>query len=475
MTVSVDVGVTDSRPPDLEVRAHQPPRNGSWLLGPDGRPRQRRYVLTAFIGNAIVWSIAIAVILFWPRVYAVDWSLIVPNGDPDARVDLKNVGEAYATMRSTYDSKSLDPRVNYKAILVSSNVLDSAARTVKLQPSQFAEPRIKLIDQSSVMELRVIGPSAEQALARARALDAAFQTRLNELRLDELAQREQAIEQAIRTSRDKLSLAQKDLLMFKVKSEIVTDKQLDEMALASTSLERRRIELGQKVAHDTGTVRSLSSQLGVAPHVAGWTLTLQGDTVFLEHFKQFATATAQLSDYGHKWDEAHPKVRESRGLRDSSAAAMALRARMVLGEVITPTDLDHMAMVLQDRSREQLLRELVTSKASGDAAVAEMREIERQRVQLAARLPKLAGESAQLSELQRRVNFTEAVFTNAIGKTDVGHANIFSSYPMVQTLIKPALPMVANSPRKSYVSAGALVASLLLLVGLSLAWMRAKR
>lgn len=459
-------------PPDAGQTLLRPT---AWFTGPDGRPRQRRYQLAAILGCAAVWGLALAVVVFWPKSYTVEWSLIVPNGDPDARVDLKSVGEAYATSRSTYDSKSLDPRVNYREIVLNDNVIGAAADLSGLDALHFGQPRVKLIDQSSVMELRITGSSADEALAKAQALQKAFQARLTELREDELAQREQAIEQAIQNSRDKLTNAQHDLVKFKVSAQIVTEKQLDEIALIGTGLQRRQIELRQSLAHHRATVQSLSSQLGIPPHIAGWTLTLQGDAVFLEHFRQFAAASALLSDYSHKWDDAHPKVREATGQRDSAMTALAVRARAVLGEPVTPADMLRMAMVLQDRSRDALLRDMVNAGSAADSAMAEMREIDRQQAQVAAELPKLASEAAQLDELQRRLNFSEAVFTNAVGKTDVGHANIFTSYPMVQTLVAPRKPARASSPRASYVGAGAIAASLLLLVGLSLAWLRAKR
>lgn len=448
---------------------------GAWFTGADGRPRQRRYLLAAVAGCALIWTAALSFVMFWPKVYTVEWSLIVPNSDPDARVDLKNVGEAYATSRSTYDSKSLDPRVNYREIILNDNVLDAASELAKVNPLRFGQPRIKLIDQSSVMELRITGSSPGEALNKALSLDKAFQDRLTTLREDEITQREQAVEKAIHKSQQKLKDAQRDLVQFKVGAQIVTEKQLDEMALVSTGLQRRHVELSQSLAHHRATVQSLSSQLGVPPRIAGWTLTLQGDAVFLEHFKQFATASALLSDYSHKWDDAHPKVREATGQRDSAMAALAVRSRAVLGEPVTTADLRRLAIVLHDRSRDALLRDMVNAGSAADGAAAELREIDRQQVRVAAQLPKLAGESAQLNELQRRVNFSEAVFTNAVGKTDVGHANIFTSYPMVQTLVAPRQPPRASSPRPPYVAAGAMVASLLLLVGLSLAWLRAKR
>ena len=85
-----------------------------------------------------------------------------------------------------------------------------------------------------------------------------------------------------------------------------------------------------------------------------------------------STASARVADQAHKWDEQHPKVRESAGQRDGAFAAMLARARRVLGTQVDAETLRGMAFVLQDRSREQLLRDLVSAQSAADAARAEL-------------------------------------------------------------------------------------------------------
>ncbi len=131
-------------------------------------PRRRRYFLVAALGSAFIWALALAVVWLVPRVWAVDYTLILPSSDPDGRVSLNEVGQAYATSRSTYDGKSLDPRVNYRQIMMSDDVLDAAAKLAEVPLARFGTPRIKLIDQSSVMEVEVRGGSAKGALRKAR-------------------------------------------------------------------------------------------------------------------------------------------------------------------------------------------------------------------------------------------------------------------------------------------------------------------
>lgn len=447
----------------------------AWLKGPDGKPRRRRYFLVAALGSAFIWAIAVAVMALVPRVWAANYTLILPSSDPDGRVSLTEVGQAYATARSTYDGKSLDPRVNYRQIMMSADVLDAAAQLAEVPAASFGKPRIKLIDQSSVIEVEVRGGSAQEALRKAQAVHDAFATRLAALRADETFQREQAIEQTILNSRQRLTRAQQELLKFKVRSSIISGKQLEEVALMVSELEQKVVEVRQRLAGESARLQSLSRQLGLSPQQAGWTLTLQADAVFMDAFRQFGEAQAQLTEASHKWGEGHPKVRESSGKSASASEAMLRRARAVLSSRLGPSDLQGLAMILQDRSRDALLNDLVRVAAETAATQAELAVTEGQYAAARARMPVLAEEATQLSELERNVSFTEAVFTGLAGKTDIGNTNIYSSYPLVQTLVSPSRPRSPQSPKPMFVALGALGASMLLMVALSLAWLRAKR
>ena len=447
----------------------------AWFRGPDGRPRHRRYMAVALTGSLLIWTLAL--LLFWliPQTWKIDYSLILPSSDPDGRVSLKDVGQAYTTARATYDGKSLDPRVNYREILLNDDVLKAAADLLGMRAKDFGEPRVKLIDQSSVIEIRVKGGSPEEALAKAKALQTAFSTRLSTLRSDEIALREQAVEQTMLNARNKLTRAQQDLLNFKVKAHLVSPKQLEAVTSLASQLEQKAADTQQKLASDTARVQSLGKQLGVSPKQAAWTLTLQADAVFMDAFKQYGSALSDLTEASYKWGNAHPKVREAQGLLQAAERSMSQRASAIASPAIDLDQIRRFGLILQDRSRTQLLSDLVTAAAAMESGQAELKVVRQQLADLAGRMPELAQEAAQLDELQSRVSFTEAVFTGVAGKTDIGNTNLYSSYPLVQTLVEPVLPETPSILGLLFVAAGAMASSMMFLTALSLAWMRAKQ
>lgn len=444
------------------------------LLAALDRARRNRYVFAALLGNIGVWTLTALVLTVMPRSYVTEWSLILPASDPDAQVNMADIGQAYATNRATYDSKALDPRVNYRAVLTSSTVIARAAERVGLPPEAFGASKIKLLDQSSIIQLTTTGGSAEQSEAKAKALFAAFSERLDELRANEGVERDRGIEASIRTSREKLEAAQTNLVDFKVSAKVVSARQLEEAVARIGGLETRLLELSGEAARLQAQLARLSASLGVSPTDAGRIVTLQADAQFVTLLGKYATAGAELAEYGSRWDEGHPRVMSASGRHDSTAEALNARARTLLGARLTPAQLRRLALAGSDRSQEPLIREMVSLHAQHVATQAELAAVRQAHATARTTLDPLARDSSQLDDLQRRLQFSEAVFNSALGKIDVGRANIFSSYPLVQLLEEPRAPKRRDKRPLLFALAGATACSLLLSMALTLAWLRKK-
>ena len=436
--------------------------------------RRNRYELTAVVANALIWIVAFAYLAAFPT-YVTEWAFILPTSDLEARVDVRNVGEAYATQRSPYDARSLDPRVNYRAIMLSETLLQDAASRIPMPVGQLGKPRIRLIDQSSVMEFWISARSADLAYAKALALVAAFEQRIAELRADESVMRDAGIEESIRAARTKLENAQADLIRFKVKSKIASTKQLDDAVLRISGLQQRQLELESTLAAGDQFVLEMSTKLHMSPERAARSVALQSDAEFMASFERHAAAAAELAQARRKWDSGHPQVLSLQGRARSSFEALAIRARRVLGPDISDRQLGMLAISAGTRGPEPLVRELVAKDVQAESQRAELLEIDRQHTQQNASLDSLAQQYSELDELERRVKLAEAVFHSAIGKIEVGKSNIFSSYPLVQQLVEPQLPAGQSRRATLFVLLGALGGSALFSTALTLAWMRRKR
>ena len=66
----------------------------------------------------------------------------------------------------------------------------------------------------------------------------------------------------------------------------------------------------------------------------------------------------------------------------------------------------------------------------------------------------------------------EAVFTSAMARLNTSKSDIFSSYPLLQTLSSPSLPTRLNTNGPTLALAGGLAGTLLISFGWFLAWLR---
>ena len=151
-------------------------------------------------------------------------------------------------------------------------------------------------------------------------------------------------------------------------------------------------------------------------------------------------------------------------------AQLATRGRAVIGEGAAV----HMARLdmSPDPARAALLSDLVAHATEAEARAATVAAQKRQLRLLDARVARLAPLAARLDELTRDYKVAEAVLASALARTDTSRADIFASYPLVQVLADASLPDQATSPQPKIAVAAGIAATIMLLMTLTLAWVR---
>jgi uncharacterized protein involved in exopolysaccharide biosynthesis len=89
-----------------------------------------------------------------------------------------------------------------------------------------------------------------------------------------------------------------------------------------------------------------------------------------------------------------------------------------------------------------------------------------------AKQQRLAATAAKLQDLQRDFSVAEAVFATAIARTQSTKADVYASYPLVQVLENPSRPDRPSSPNRKLAIAAGGAATVMMLLGLTLGWMR---
>ena len=163
-------------------------------------------------------------------------------------------------------------------------------------------------------------------------------------------------------------------------------------------------------------------------------------------------------------------VAELRAERGALRKSMLVRGRELTG--LEEKILLRFVDISTSDGRERIFEQLII--ADGDSAAAEARlgEIRRQIDEHNRNAHELVTQAAKLSDLLRARRVAEAVVSSALARLDTNKADPFASYPLVQTLEVPSLPRSRSAPSPIIALAGALGASIFVLFGFLLLWLR---
>lgn len=444
-----------------------------WGLARDGLPsvgRYRRYFAAVAGPVALVWGLAIVYVALAPDRFESRMTLVLPGTGVGGSMNLESIGQASTNTSSAFASSTLSPTESYKRLLMSDLVVGNAAELVGEDISAFPQPAIKLIDQTNLIEVTISSSDPAKARSRMRALKQSFDAALDSLREDEGATREAADASRITELQEKVDLAQEALLDFQAETGLIS---LDQFAGRITELDRlkaaerdRRVQ----VAESGASTGRLSATLATSLPQARYAMRLKADPEFRELLQLHARTSAILSEKSATLGSAHETIEELTAEKTFLEREMAKRGRELTG--MSEDGVLNFADLAVSDTRESLfasLSERDSRHAGNGAALSELKR------QIASQ-SKVAGtqveQASKLADLTRDLRVAEAVFSSALAQLDTNKSDIFASYPLVQTLEVPSLPKSKSSPQPLIAIAGAMGATIFILIGFLLLWLR---
>lgn len=438
--------------------------------------RYLRYLTFGLITNAAIWGAAAIYLKVAPITYVSNWALILPGASAGVNVNLPEIGQATSSSSSPFGSTTMDPRANYQFIATDEAVLGEAASRLQISLEDIDKPKVKLVDNTSIMQFEVTGTSPTDAQRRSKAIYTALQNRLSRLRLEEIAKREQASQGTLKSAQEKLQIAQKRLSAYKASSGLSSNDQIRDLTSSIEQLRKQKAESSANVAQTTNRLSQLSSDLNLTVPEAANAFLINADRLFQQNLKDYNEASAAIDVSKAKWGNNHPSVVKELGKQKTAGAAALARAKKLLGRTVSEATLNRLSIRSETgSSRESLLRDLVAVQSEQKGTLAHNLELSGQIVSLEARLKTLVQKQTTLDSLQRQVQIAEAVFASTLTKLDLGKSDMFTSYPIAQLLTEPSLPDTARSPKPLYVYLGAGIGSLSITTGLILLWWRKEK
>ena len=308
---------------------------------------------------------------------------------------------------------------------------------------------------------------------RSLAIYEALQTKLSELRLEEVAKREMGSQGTLKSAQEKLKATQKSLSEYKASSGLSSGDQVKDLSTNIEQLRKQRAEGFAQVEQTSSRLAQLSSDLDMTVPEAANAFLLQADQLFQQNLKDYNEASAMLVVLKGKWGDNHPLVVKEFSRQQSSKTAMIDRASSLLGRNVDQSNLQRLTIKNETgSSRESLFRDLIAVQSEQKGAAAQNEALGNQIDELEVRLKMLVQKQSKLESLQREVQIAEAVFASTLAKLDLGKSDIFISYPITQLIAEPTLPDEKTSPKPSIVFVGAGVASVFITTGLAMLWWR---
>ncbi|PKG56613.1 exopolysaccharide biosynthesis protein [Shewanella sp. GutDb-MelDb] len=434
------------------------------------KQRKSAYLKLTFTLVACIWLLVLLFILMTPSRYVSQWTLILPGAGAGAVVSLDSIGQANSSASSPYLSTAIDPRINYQSIATSKTILNAAAKTMNIKNSAFTKPKLKLPNQTGLMQFSIKAATAQDAQQRAWAHYHSLQALLSLLRNDEVQQREDAIRVGMASFANKVSFTQSKLLEFQSDHGLVSLDQFKELALTMERLKHSKVTLVSEYQGIIASQKMLEIHLSLSPKQAAGLLTLKNDQLFQQLLVSYTNVTAKLTEYSSRYGKRHPQVVTHRNEQKSILAAISKRCKVLLGYA----DKRLMLMISVDDldGRAQLMQQLITLDTQAKGLNRRIASLTQQIHDWDHRLYDSNDDAAKLEDLQREHQVATAVFTSALAKMDVGKADIYSSFPLIQLMSAPTMPEASDKLAILLALVGGFAASISLIAGMGMLWIR---
>lgn len=432
--------------------------------------RRHVYIQTGAVSLAIIWVIIIAIISFIPDSYVSKWTLILPGPGAGANVNLESVGQASSASSSPYSNSAIDPRENYKAIASTSTILNAAAKQLNLHPSDVGKPKQKLPSQTGIMHFSISAPTPQLAQDKAWAHYHSLQELLSTLRTDEVKQRENSIKLGMDGFVSKVGDSHDRILEFQTEAGLISPEQFKESALTVERLRHHQVNLKAKLIGLKARTKLLEAHLSLSTEQAADLLKLKNDQLYRQLLVSYAEVSAKLAELSGHHGELHPKITNQKSQKASILNALKRRSQSLLGSQEEQFIL--MLSADNNNARGLLIQQLLTLTTESEGLEQELNSLTNQIQIWDKKLIDNNDEMAKLNDLQREHQVATAVFTSALAKMDVGKADIYSAYPLIQLLEPPSFPYSPNKLPTLLTLVGGIASTVFILIGLSLLWIR---
>lgn len=424
----------------------------------------------AVVSILVLWLIVLSAISFLPKQFASKSTLIVPGATPSVSVSLDRIGQATTTPAQAYNTVALSPKVIYKEMLLSDEVRKTAAYALGLSLGEFGAPRIKLVDETALINIEFRGGDPETVYRRLVALIAALQNRLERLRADELEQRSNAVKENLKFYETTLGDARQKIAALQARTGLQNESQFNEVASTLVRRSQRLLEMKAELERHERERVAIMARIGVDATTAAAALKMIADPKLAKWVADYAEAQTIAQVEAKRLGDENPTLLAFKR-RAESLREQLIEATRRFG-ISDPDMIERLMLATTMSQQADLLKQLVVLDSLTMGKRAEVEITSRDVKDLEAEQRRLGLATSELEDLKKTQLVAEAVFSTAMARISTTKSDIYGSYPLVQTLAAPSLPNASVGSQGLYGIAGGVLGTLLLALGWFLAWLR---
>lgn len=428
-----------------------------------------RYSGVFLIWAAAIWTPIVGYLTSVPPSYTSQMSLILPGAGVSSSVNIDSIGQASSYASSAFANNSISPTQTYKRLIRADRIINAAAQQLGTPANALPRPKVTLVDQTGLIHIEITGGSPAEARARNEAVLNAFFTEVDALRDDDQFVREEGAVRAIEEYRDSVLATRTAVGALQNETGFLSRDQFAAQVAENDARYARAFALKADLEEKTAYVSALEANLGLSAQHAARALDLYSDQEYLALVADIADKAAALSEARSRYGSQHPRRKEAEQAYTQAQEATLRAAIAITG---LPRQTAARLNVSQFGDRTTLLADLLRNEADRAGLQAQFDTLNNRFTQERRRLERASRAAAQLEDLQRDFQVAEAVFASAIARAQSSKTDVFASYPLVQVLENPSLPTDPSSPRKKIALLAGIAATMLMLMALTLGWVR---
>jgi uncharacterized protein involved in exopolysaccharide biosynthesis len=438
-----------------------------------------KYLGVWLLSNGAVWGLVWAYLELLPPTYTSQWGLMVLGTNPGVDINIPEVGQASSSNQGSASVRPQpyqDIRSDYVYLANSPEVLARAAKLVKLSVDDFGEPDITTDDNSAIIAFEITGDTPEQAQKKSEALYQVLSEEIEKLKQKELQRRAKETRDSLEAVRQQLSKSKNKLANYRSQANLSSEDQIQALATNVETLRQQKAQLFAQEQASKARLKQLAKDVDFSDEEVAAAYTLKADQVYQQQFQVYSQINTDLSDLLSQLGAEHPLVVEKKNELNYALVALQKRANLTLGRTISQTELIKLASITLDPKlttvRQDLFKDLVTTRAEQQATLAQIQEITRQLNTLEKQLKVLTQEKSKLDSLKADVDVSQAIFSATLAKLDLSKGNIDIIYPPVQLVGGPNLPNKdePTSPDLNIGLIGGAAGSFIVMIGFVLYW-----